>query len=333
MDWLASLQQGVAQVVQAVMERLKPSKPEPVGQTPAPVSRKVSMIVFNPTIPSRGGRKLSEVISSNNVDDIVAGYIADLKDTSHGYISYEVVERSEVDRFPTKEDGFTYTPDSYLQTRQTNRYHSPDWADYQRILQDSNIIAKINSGMIDEVWMFGFGGSGFYESRMVGPGAFDCNSPELTATAIPCNRRFIIMGFNWERGVGEMLEAIGHRSEDIIKHVFRNTAGSANLWSIFTRYDKTFPGQAEMGTVHYAPNSEADYEWGNPLKVPCRAHTWTNFPNLTGVPVLMDCNEWGGGDIRLHHRWWLGHFPHITGAANGVDFNWWKYIVDPNTVH
>jgi len=28
------------------------------------------------------------------------------------------------------------------------------------------------------------------------------------------------MGFNYERGVGEMLEDLGHRAESILSHVF-----------------------------------------------------------------------------------------------------------------
>ncbi len=46
----------------------------------------------------------------------------------------------------------------------------------------------------------------------------------------------------------------------------------------------------------------------------------------------MDCNDWGNGDIRLHHKWWFNLLPRIEGAAGGIAYNWWKYIVDPNTV-
>lgn len=331
-DFFQSIQAGFDELIQAIKDWFSPRKDEPPGEKPAPIARRVAVIVFDPVIPSSDGRKLSQVIPSSSVDELIAGYIADLNECSQGYITYNVVDRIEVDQFPLKEDGFTYSPEQYMQSYSTHVYHQPDWADYNRILEDRDLVTKINQNVIDEVWMFGFGGSGFYESRMIGPGAFYCNAPELTSTAVPCNRRFVIMGFNWERGVGEMLEAFGHRSEDIIKHVFRSRVGASNLWSVFIRHEKTHPGQAEVGTVHYAPNSEVDYDWGNRRKVLCRAHTWRDFPNLVGISMLVDCSEWGSGDIRLHHRWWLGHFPCRTGSANGIDFNWWKYIVDPNTV-
>ena len=43
---------------------------------------------------------------------------------------------------------------------------------------------------------------GYYESIMCGPNAFWCNAPPLKGTE-HANRRFVIMGFNFERGVGE----------------------------------------------------------------------------------------------------------------------------------
>ena len=66
--------------------------------------------------------------------------------------------------------------------------------------------------------MFGGPYFGFYESIMVGEGAYFCNAPPLNKVA--CSRLFVIMGFNYERGVGEMLEDLGHRAESILTHVF-----------------------------------------------------------------------------------------------------------------
>ena len=38
------------------------------------------------------------------------------------------------------------------------------------------------------------------------------------------------------------------------------------------------------------------------------------------------------GEIRAHHRWWFDHLPRVTGGKDGVAYNWWRYIIDPNTV-
>jgi hypothetical protein len=40
--------------------------------------------------------------------------------------------------------------------------------------------------------------------------------------------------------------------------------------------------------------------------------------------------EWGGGDIRLHHLWWLRHFPHWAGSTGGRLNNWWDYVLAPD---
>jgi len=308
------------------------ANPEPVGQAPQPVTRKVTLIIFDPPVPGQGGQALSRVLGWNDTAGLVNDYIADLQASSHGYLNYQIVETIHSPTFPVKADGFLYDADAYLQYWQSGSgFHQPDMVDYPLILEDFNLVQKVNSGATDEVWLVAMPYAGFYESIMAGPGAFFCNAPALTGTSAA--RRFIIMGFTYQRGVGEMLESFGHRAESILRQVFRNASGEKNLWSRFTRYEQVAPGQAECGTVHFAPNSTRDYEWGNATFVQSRCRNWNTFPNLDGAPVSVNCVEWGNGDIRAHHNWWLGLFPHISGSANDIAYNWWKYIVDPNEVH
>ena len=110
------------------------------------------------------------------------------------------------------------------------------------------------------------------------------------------------MSFNYEREVGCMLENCGHRTESTLSHVFGgpHPLTGVNYWQMFTQYDKIAPGQAAVGSVHYAPNSENDYDWGNRRYVLSSADDWLNFPNLTGEKRLMNTSDWGGGDMRLH---------------------------------
>lgn len=318
-NWLRSLFGGAAE------------PEEPAGLTPTSVNRKVALIIFDPPVPSQGGRLLSQVLGWNNIKDLVAGYIADLQSSSHGYLNYQIVKTVQSPTFPVKADGFVYDADEYLHYWQTGSgFHMPDMVDYHQILADFDLVEMVNANQIDEVWLMAMPYAGFYESIMAGPGAFFCNAPPLSGTS--ANRRFIIMGFNYQRGVGEMLESFGHRAESIMRQVFRGANGDKNLWARFIRYEQTSPGMAECGNVHFAPNSTRDYEWGNTTPVLCRCRTWEHFPNLAGEPVMLDCAEWGGGDIRAHHNWWLKLFPHITGQANGIGYNWWKHITDPNQV-
>jgi hypothetical protein len=137
------------------------------------------------------------------------------------------------------------------------------------------------------------------------------------------------MGFNYGRGVGEMLESMGHRAESVMAYVFAQAPGVPNLWDRFTRYDLTHPGQAEVGTVHFAPNSERDYDWGNRREVPSRCDDWLAYPEFPGHVRWVNCEEWGGGNIRAHHRWWFKHLPHVDGEMDGISNNWWNYVLDP----
>jgi hypothetical protein len=305
-----------------------------ITQPIAPVIRKVMLVVYDPTIPSEGGKRLSAVMGWNDVKDLTSGYIEDLSKVSNGYVHYEVALRFDLDHFPVKQDGFAYQSDQfvgYLRSGDSANFHQPDLTNYMAIVESYDLIGRIDRAEIDEVWLFGFPYSGFYESCMAGPGAFWCNGPELKETG-HSSRRFVIMGFNFERGVGEMLEAFSHRCESIMKYVYRKHSGEANLYERFIRYDQVNPGKAEVGTVHFSPNSVRDYDWGNRTRVLSFCRNWEKFPDLSGPAVQVDCSEWGNGDIRLHHQWWLKHMPHLSGEFQGIAYNWWQYVVDPNTV-
>ncbi len=301
------------------------------GTLPPPITRKVLVITHNPVLKTQSGRTLKEYFGWQDPVQLAQGYINDIREISYGYANYEIVDHLVVDAYPLKRDGFRYTEQSYLEAWRTRNFHDPDGVDYLELVREFRMIERVDSGEIDEVWLFGHPYGGYWESIMCGPGAFWCNAPPLAGTE-QASRRFVIMGFNFERGVGEMLEDLGHRAESILYKVFENTRGEANLFEKFTRYDKKDRGRAEVGNVHFAPNSQRDYDWGNRTPVTSRCDTWLNFPDLTGQPRTVTCADWGNGEIRAHHKWWFARFPHIEGESHGVTWNWWQYVIDPNTV-
>ena len=210
--------------------------------------------------------------------------------------------------------------------------HMPQEVDYNAILSQFNILQRVARNEIDEVWSFGFPHAGFYESTMGGPGAFWCNAPPLKNTEAS-KRRFVIMGFSFERYIGEMLEAYGHRAESIMDKTFGKLSGDANLWKRFIRYEKSAPGKAACGNIHFAPNSQQDYDWNNLTQVKSECYDWQlNFPNFKGDVRVVDSSEWGSGEIRAHHKWWFNHFPRVAGRKNGIHNNWWQYVVAPQNV-
>lgn len=306
-----------------------PSQTQPASLAVEPINLRVAMIVYDPILEDHKGRRLHAYFGWNDPATLAQQYIADLYACSGGIARYTIVEQHIVDGYPPKIDGFTYDDATYLACwRRKQGFHQPDTADYRYLLDSFDLFNKVQRHEIDEVWLFAFPYAGFYESHMVGAGAIWCNSPPLGGSGV-CERRFVVMGFNYERDVGCMLENFGHRVESTMAHVYRAHHGERNLWERFTRYDLTHPGRAECGTVHFAPNSRTDYDWGNPHPVMCHADAWYTFPDLSAPPRLMEASAWGGGDMRLHHLWWLEHLPRAAGVTDGVLNNWWAYVLRP----
>lgn len=294
---------------------------------------KVLVIVYDPLMAASGGQTLSAHQGWGRVEDLATGFMTDILQNSHGMARYQVVERIDVNEFPAKVDGFRYTPQTYLDVlRGVSSPYMPQEVDYYAIIDQFNLLERVARGEIDEVWIFGFPHAGFYESIMAGPDAFWCNAPALKNTGAS-RRRFVIMGFSYERGVGEMLESFGHRVESTLEKTFEPLAGDENLWKRFIRYEKVAPGKAAVGNIHFAPNSERDYDWNNRSTVKSECYDWLlNFPEFKGDVRNVTASEWGRGDIRAHHRWWLKHIPHVPGRQNGIHNNWWQYIINPQNV-
>lgn len=293
-------------------------------------SPSVLVLNYDPIVGTKRRQRLHETSGWNDPKALTESYIADLSECSGGYLSYRIVEWQDVDAYPVKADGFQYTEQLYRRCQGGNEsWHQPDLVDYHRILRTHQIPHRVELGEVDEVWLWGFPYAGFWESTMAGRGAYFCNSPPIRG--IRTSRLFVTMGFNYERGVGEMLENFGHRVESTLNHVFgAQDPKGRHPWSRFSLYDRVAPGESGCGTVHFAPNSERDYDWGNGRPVWSSCDHWLHYPDLTGPPRLVSCDEWGGGDIREHHRWWLRHLPRAHGTTGARLNNWWAYAVDLN---
>ena len=308
--------------------------PDSLDEPPQLRLLRILVIVYDPIVEPATGKKISEYMHWNTVEDLTKGFVSDILQVSGGLVRYQIVQRIDVDAFPIKMDGYTYDRRSYLKVaRGLSPPHMPDEVDYYAIIDRFKLLERIANNESDEIWLFGFPYAGFYESIMGGPDAFWCNAPPLRNTEA-ANRRFVIMGFSFERGVGEMLENMGHRAESIMEKTFEKLTGEDNLWWRFTRYEKKNEGQAALGNVHFAPNSDHDYDWNNPTIVTSECDDWLyNFPNFKGITREVNAAEWGNGDIRKHHLWWMNHFPKTKGRKNGIHHNWWQYIADPNNVN
>lgn len=328
--------------------------PPPVtGNEPLQViSPRVMVINFNPVVAS-SGKRLTEKMGWSNVDQLINGFIADIDEVSYGLVKYQYnpANRIDVNAFPRKTDGFQYTPAAYLAMMQNEpTHHEPDGVDYWQILNDYNVVNRVVNNEIDEVWLFGGPYFGFWESTMAGKGAIWCNSAALAGSE-SIARRFVIMGFNYQRGVAEMVHNVGHRTESIMAHVYDSFnklmsayaavnpavqppvspsqfANPKNDFERFMLYEKIAPGRAQVGLIHTPPNADKDYDWANPALASSNADDWLNYPAFLQRSRAMNCSEWGcGGDGYEYTKWWFKRVPHAAGSQNGILNNWWRYVM------
>ena len=292
---------------------------------------KVLVLDYDPIVAQEGGLRLHAVCGWSDPQTLAKGYMDDIRKASGGYVRYRVVDWRDIDEFPTKDDGFAYTSDTYMAChRGKAKWHDPDADNYHAKMVKFDIPKRVEAGEIDEVWMFGAPYFGWFESCMAGTSAYYINGTPLTD--VKCAKVFAVMGFNYERGVGEMLEDLGHRTEAAMSHIYGGWEANKldTPWARWAAYEKEAPGKAACGSVHYAPNSESDYDWGNKRIVTSSCDDWLNYPNLTGKTREVSSDEWGGGDIRKHHVWWFTHLPKAPGRTDGKLNNWWDYVIDMN---
>jgi hypothetical protein len=295
---------------------------------------KVLVLNYDPYLAVSGGgkKRIHEYYNWTDPHTLSASYAAAITEVSGGFINFSIVESRDIDEFPVKADGFQYTEVEYKECWQANAgFHAADEVDYIKLLQDQNVVALINNKTIDEVWLWGGPYFGYWESAMAGPKAFNINGGVYQN--VNSNRAFAVMGFNYERELAEMLHSNCHRTEATMSKVYGGWEVDklTTTWARFAANLKQ-SGIAAVGTCHYPPNANGDYDYANPNPVMSGADDWLNYPNLTGQKKLINKDTWGGPDYQLNYmKWWYRHLPKKSKTdSEGKLLNWWKYIYDFN---
>jgi hypothetical protein len=212
----------------------------------------------------------------NNVDSLIEEYVEVMIQASHKVLVYKIVKKLDIPMHTPLMGGAQYNDFTWTKARMDDKSALRDargnylLADYQKIIQDYSILTGIQNKIIDEVWMFGGPYFGFYESRMIGKGAFWCNAPAIEMNS----RRFVMMGFNYERSAREMLHSFCHRAESILGAKF----GSQPFLNLLYAQKPTPAPKNEFetwllehGTVHRKPGGadygQDEYEWAGALKM------------------------------------------------------------------
>jgi hypothetical protein len=345
--------------------------------TPAPstsrITKKVMVLNFDPVIESHSNKRLHDVLKEqlytgykpvtfdNYARNLAEKYNADLRYASNFNIDYNVVDYRDLDIFPVKASGQTYTDDTYLACfTQTGTCLTPDDVNYNKILTDYQVCEKRNSGEIDELWIFGSGWFGYWESNLAGPGAFWASGRPVTNTT--CQKLLPIMGFNYHTDVHNMLHSYSHRLEDNLSKTFGgmeygydsnctipnygvckpDPARPDTPWDKFTSrayYSGYGYSTAGCGQVHFPHNSTkapdyAVYDYASYSTYPTNCLDWENYPNLSGSTWTNNCGLWNCSSDTKQTQWnyfkyWLSHIPHSGGTdSSGKKANWWLYPTD-----
>ena len=302
-----------------------------------PMTRKVYVIVYDPLLSS--GQKLSQHLGWNSHATITQQTVDFFKQATNNKMNYQVVQTTVVTSgWPELVDGFKYTEQQYLAVLNGQQpHHEPTGVDYNKIVNSAqfDICGKANRGEIDEVWIYNGPWFGFYESTLVGPGAYYFNSPPVGGTH-NCNRLIPIMGPSPERSVDEAVHNFTHRTESTMSRVYgswqqNNTSHSWNKFALVKAQSPSY-SYGGCGSSHYPHNGTSDYDYDNPSSVLSNCNDFLNYPNLSNplqVAQSVNCSAWGCNQLG-YFRYWFGHVPSFAGCAPDNTANdWWKYLASP----
>jgi hypothetical protein len=315
-----------------------------------PMTIKVVLVNQNPRLQS--GNKLNQEFGWRDPNVLADKLVVHFREATDSVINFQIVERIEAAELFTRYYGNFLSIPTYVQLLK-----EPGWPtlkkasdsgqiyfDYRECVKYYHFDERRNSGEIDEVWVFSAPYLGMYESQLMGPNAFWWNSPPIKdGTAL--TKLLSVMGLNYERGVDQAFHSFGHRSESAIRNIYSEVQGkpwaptSANPtpWDLFTRIDKDMPERAHVGNIHYPPNGDRDYDYGNTKYVRSYAENWYRYPYLFDQNSAVSVQTWyysqvdplaEGNDHLGYLRWWYGHLPRYTGSTDGILNNWWHYILD-----
>jgi hypothetical protein len=300
------------------------------AEEPRAIRLKVLVLNYDPIYQ---GKRLHEVLGFNDPRELAKGFLADVKKSTKGRVVFEIVEWRDLDEIYARDDGGIYKVDVYVRMRREGKgWPERIVADYPRILREQKVVSRIDDGSVDEVWIFCDHFFGVWEASMAGPGAFFINGgvyPE-----VPSVRPFAFYGFNYERGVAEMLHNTAHRIEATMNRTYGewNLKEPRNNWELFSANSDQSNGEAGVGTCHWPANAQSDYDYANRREVMSYADAFLKYPDLKLVKKPVSARTWSRDGVdphRAYMNWYLERLPKAAGVnADGKLNNWYPYIFD-----
>jgi len=173
-----------------------------VNKSPKPLKNdktltiKVAVVIEDPVVPNTGGKRMHEVCHTPRYDFPWHDPFEQMKEmemymeqATNYAVDFEVVKLIDADRFFTY-DGTRSTgahKKYYTLDTLVNHFfdpvngHIPGWSDgaaydYTGMMKYYGLDKMRNNDEIQEIWVFTNPASAMFETRLIGPGAFWCNS-------------------------------------------------------------------------------------------------------------------------------------------------------------
>jgi hypothetical protein len=173
--------------------------------------------------------------------------------------------------------------------------------------------------------------------NQAGTNSFSTNGPVVYGTS--CNKPMNIMGFSYERQLGEMVEDLFHRTEGTMSMAYGGWQENrmAHNWDKFglVAYQSPNYGFSGCGSCHFAPNSTSGYNWDNPGSASTYCDEFADYPDPINPTIRRNvtCSEWDCNGLG-YFTWWYERFPSKSGVAPDNHYaDWWKYVLEPNSVY
>ncbi|MFQ3586677.1 MAG: hypothetical protein SNJ76_03295 [Fimbriimonadaceae bacterium] len=211
--------------------------------------------------------------------------------------------------------------------------------DYGAIVERIGIRDWVEKRGVKQVWIWGYHGGvvDLWESNMSSPTGDVSNSDRNNDDLPVLNATYTVYHYNYQRGLGEMLENHMHQLEHLLNHVDGRDVTPPERWPELLFWGKFVGSDAShklvthprrVGWTHYAPNSESDYDWANPNFVESDIEDWR--PEGGGRVELISSDRWARDPIRWRVYWMQA----IPGANHGLTYrgkalrNWWTFVYD-----
>ncbi|MBI2017823.1 hypothetical protein HYS92_02125 [Candidatus Daviesbacteria bacterium] len=253
------------------------------------------------------------------------------KSKSTPALKYKLVDTKEYQLpLPVSSDRVPWNTDSFR-------------PDYKKMLNDINICDYVENRNVKQVWVWGYhtkviepaesnmsmgrDSSSFWPQQTYG----DISNSERSDDLPICQKTYVLYNYNYERGLGEVLEDHGHHIEAVLSYVNYDL-----FWNYFVRPHGTQDGVNNCGWMHAPPNvtDEDQYNWTSKFRVQSACSDWK--PDGSVSTKSIDCTTWAGADCTndmgaSFKVWWMQNLP---GMDNGLTYqgrklrNWWVFIGD-----